>query len=202
MDLRIESAFHGIFDQLSKRMRSLRKDASEPQRKSRFSLRLDPRFKSFAFAGAFIAIAGLLAWSAQSLTYSHALEDWERSRLPSDRVWTYALGNHGWTLAPPAAPAVHQALKKLPASLDSAGSVWASPDWSWIMVFTDPNQVVSHKLFCRDCKTAPERWDPVGTGWSAFDRVLAQLEQVKTAPVQARKGRKTIKFVDSREIHY
>jgi hypothetical protein len=201
MDFRIGTYLDGLRDRVSKRVRSLRKNDSGTRRLPGLSLKFHPRFKSGIFATAFFAIAGILAWSAQDLTYSHALRDWERSRLPSDRIWTYALGNHG-RIVPPLSAVVHQALKKLPASLDSPGSVWASPGLEWIVVFIDPNQTVSHKVFCRDCKKPPERWDPMGTGWSAFDQIMERFEKAPVPSLSDRKSRKTIKFVDPREIHY
>ncbi len=201
MDLRLGSYMDGLRDRVSQRVRGLRKNDSSAKRLPRFSLALHPRLKSVISAISFIVIAGVLAWSAQDLTYSQALRDWERGRLPSERVWAYALGNRGWNTPKPS-PIVHQALKKLPASLDTAGSVWVSPHLEWIIVFTDPNQTVSHRLFCRECKAPPERWEPAGTGWSAFDQVLERLEREQAARPPAQKGRKTIKFVDSREIHY
>lgn len=200
MDFGLKFDLAGFRERVSQRVRQLRKNGSETKWIPRRG-KLNPRLKGGLFAASFISVAGVLAWSAQDLTYSHALSDWERSRLPSDRTWTYALGNQGWS-SPSPSPTVHQALKKLPASLDRAGSVWTSPDLEWIVVFTDPNQTVSHKLFCHDCKKAPERWDPAGVGWSAFDQVLEKLERTKATRSVAQTKRKTIKFVDSREIHY
>jgi hypothetical protein len=206
MDFGLGNHLAGIRHCVSERVRGLRKNDPAEKRMSRFTLklppRLSPRLKGAAFGGTFILIAAFLAWNAQELTYSHALSDWERSRLPSDRTWAYSLERYGWSTPPAASKTAHQALKKLPASYDSAGSVWASPTLDWIIVFSDPSQVVSQKVFCHDCKKLPERWEPLGTGWTAFDQVLARLEKIQATSRVTQKVRKTIKFVDSREIHY
>jgi hypothetical protein len=182
-------------------MRALRKNDPATKRVPRLKLSVSPRLRGVLTGGAFIVVAGILGWSAQELTYSQALQDWERQRLPTDRIWNYALGNRGWTVSQPS-PISHQAFKKLPASLDAAGSVWASPDLEWVIVYHDSNHPTPYQLFCRGCRTAPERWDPVGTGWSAFDRIMKQAETTKAKPIQALKRTKKAKFVDSREIQY
>jgi hypothetical protein len=206
MDFGLGNHLGRLRRRFSERVRGLRKNDPAEKRVSRvplkLSLHLSPRVRGAIWGGAFILIAAILAWSAQELTYSHALSDWERSRLPSDRTWTYSLEKFGWSVPPLASKITHQALKKLPASMDTAGSVWASPSLDWIAVFSDPNQTVSQKVFCHDCSKAPERWEPLGTGWSAFDQVLGRLEKIQATSRVVQKVRKTIKFVDSREIHY
>jgi hypothetical protein len=149
----------------------------------------------------FLSAAGFLAWGAQDLSYSRAFEDWERHRLPSERTWIYALGSRGWHESS-SNELTHKALRKLPTTLDSAGSIWASPDLEWIVVFTDPLQTVPEKLFCRECQKPPERFVPLGTGWPGFDLAMARLEKVKNRVVLATKVRKSYKFIDVREIHY
>lgn len=198
MDLRFRHHLDGLRRRVSERVRGLRKN--DPREK-RVSPKHSQRLKGGILGGAFILIAAILAWSAQDLTYSHALSDWERSRLPSERTWAYSLAKFGW-VSPPVSKITHQALKKLPASLDMAGSVWASPSLDWITVFSDPNQTVSQKVFCHDCSKVPERWEPLGAGWAAFDQVLARLEKIQSTPRTPQKVKKVMKFVDSREIHY
>jgi hypothetical protein len=194
MDFGFGHHLDGLRRRVSERIRQLRKNDSGQKR-------ISPRLKGGIFGAGFILISGILAWSAHELTYSHALTDWEQSRLPSDRTWSYSLAKYGWA-SPQITKIVHQALKKLPASIDTAGSVWASPSLDWLVVFADPNQTMVQKVFCRDCSKIPERWDPLGTGWTAFDQVMARLEKIQSTPRVSPKVKKVMKFVDSREIHY
>jgi hypothetical protein len=153
-----------------------------------------------------LSSAGLGVW-AHDLSQTDALRGWERSRSPSERIWLHALGSRGFKRLDPEKDGtlMHRALRVLPGTLDAAGSAWLSSDGAWALVFVNPDETVPFRVFCLQCRKVPERWDPLGTGWKAFDLTLEKVDHALTqrpheAAVPTRPN--PARARDPREIRY
>lgn len=186
MDIRIERRFARFRRWVSKGISKLPKNFG-------IEKRISPTLKNTVVGFLSIALAGLLAWGAQGLSHSEALKDWESQRLPTEQTWKYALGSRGWA-APGDSRLVQHALRKLPSTMDREGAVWMSPDSNWLTVFRSSEATLPQAIFCRNCLQPPTSWEPLGIGWSGFDRVFQRLDQAPQV--------KTPKFHDPREIQY
>lgn len=167
----------------------------------RLNLSIDPRVR----AAALFITAVTLGIGAYGLTRSEALADFERSRIPSSRSWTYGLGAHGWKRAEKAS-LIQRAAKTLPSLIDQEGAAWVSEDVNWFAVAQNEVTDLSAaplELYCRECSEVPKKWASLGIGWKAFDRAIAQAEETALKAGQGtRKKLAPTEFRDPREIRY
>jgi hypothetical protein len=197
MDFALHDTFARFRQRISVRIPTLPRDPLATQ-----------RFRRHLLTGASLAFAlGAAIW-AHELTRDIAWEEWENSRAPSVRAWEHGLGGQGFRhlVAP---DEVRKADRKLPLRFDHPGAIWVAGDSSWIAVFGDGSSSGTaggepFRLYCSgDCHTYPTTWSPVGSGWPAFDALLARLEarppQI-TAP--GVKKKKPGNNRDRREIQY
>ncbi|MEO5968901.1 MAG: hypothetical protein ABIQ95_03165 [Bdellovibrionia bacterium] len=127
---------------------------------------------------AYFAISVVLGFAAFTLSREEAIEYWERTFLPSERVIHFALGSRGLI---PATEGYHsqKALRSLPSSLDEKGSFWLNTDPVWVAVFlpSDKDFGIHAVAYCHDCKNFPRNWQPMGIGWRAMDKVIEQIDK-------------------------
>ncbi len=129
-------------------------------------------------------ILGLFAFT---LTREEAIEYWERTFLPSERVIRFALGSRGLRAAREGHP-LQRGLRALPSSLDEKGSIWVSADPIWVAAFlpSHSDSDVQPVVYCldlkmckncpEDCRIPPKNWQPMGRGWRAMDKVIDQID--------------------------
>jgi hypothetical protein len=171
-------------------------------KKPRWRLPSFGRGKRKLIAGGLLLVSSACAaiW-AEKISRSTALDEFEHSRTPSSKVWDFSLQSRGYRKLKDAW-LIQKAIRRLPATLDTPGSVWSSRDSDWIAVFVNPEQSIPEAVFCFQCEAPPSDWKPMGMGWPAFDRTLAESEAY-VAAVKARvKPKKPVEFRDSREVRY
>lgn len=190
----------GNLGRISGRVSSLSGKSGVALRLSRASLSHGARRK--------LAAAGLLALSVASavkgveICRESALSEWERTRFPSEKAWTHALGSRGYRRLEN--PRILQKINHtLPMSLDSNLSAWISPDSLWVTIFLKPDSALPQAIFCFRCAPPfPKSWESQGNSWEGFDRTLGRLDATangrKAAPGILRPSSRR----DPREIRY
>ncbi len=169
----------------------------------RFKASVRNQRSRLASAGFILTAIGLGAW-ANTLSQSEAILKWERTHLPSDRVFQHALRSRGMTLVQDIHE-VQRALRALPVSFDQKGSVWSSVDSNWIVFYSDLDRVIQAQVFCLICSVRPNQWKAMGIGWRGLELALDALDEMneKRSLVQVPvfKGKESF-WRDSREIIY
>jgi hypothetical protein len=152
---------------------------------------------------AYFGVSIALGFAAFTFSRVEAIEYWERTFLPSERVIRFALGSRGLVPAAEGYQA-QRVLRSLPSSLDEKGSIWMSTDPIWVAAFLPSKEDTSIQVltYCLDCKNFPKNWQPMGIGWRAMDKAIEQIDrglkgrkEVKTAPLSKIRS-------DPREIVY
>lgn len=204
----------GSFSVLSRRIREIPSFARKrwSDRQSRhiavkppvaWSKRIPPAAKKRALGGVFLALSLPLGVWANHLSTDQALQQWSRTHSPSKRIWTRALQDLGFR--PVHDPKVLQSLlRTIPVSVDSVGSAWSNPDFTWIAV-TDSlaggDSDTAITAFCLDCGAPPKAWEPAGSGWTGFDSLFAQIDKMLGRRKLKKRAHQAV-YVDSREIRY
>ncbi len=152
-----------------------------------------------------LLISVLLAFYAKDIALVQAEATWHRTHFPGQAVWEWTLGQKGFSRV--SAPAeIHRFLRALPLSLDSAHSVWLENQAETIVVFQAPELDVLPLVYTRADKraraTKPSRsqWQPLGTGWPAFELALEAIEKMPRPQVV--RSRPQRRFSDPRAIQY
>lgn len=162
---------------------------------ARVSQDLSPSVRGALRGSALIAAALLLGASAHRLSAAYSLEQWKSAHPPERALWQAMFQGLGMrelrdsTLR-------GKIIRHLPATLDSALSVWSSEEGSWIALF--PERASSEPiLFCSHCEPMEAaNWSPLGSSWEAFERVS------KLQPTRPRRAPRLAQEGDPREIHY
>jgi len=169
----------GIKNWASRRIRALSKSL-QSHGLFVFFRRHRTRFIGITYFGVSVA----LGWVAFTLSREEAIEYWERTFLPSERVIRFALGSRGLAGASEGYP-LQKALRSLPSSLDERGSIWFSAEPIWVAAFLpsaatqasgEDSSSVQARVYCLDCKNFPKNWHPLGLGWRALDKVIDQID--------------------------
>lgn len=144
-----------------------------------------------------ISALGFGLW-AHDLARSDALWDWEHHHFPSSEVWTHGLGSRGYRPLQKQ-DTVEKLMRIIPAKREQTEEIWISENAEWVAIFTNQDQAIPMKAFCRSCQTIPNQWEPLGSGWVAFDQTLSKIDQSHSGGLARVK---TQVHFDPREIHY
>ena len=199
MDWNIHQRFFIGFTKFQGRIRSLSGSAS--------------RFRRKGIAALLATLAVILGLHAQKISHLAAAAEWESEHQPTERIWDYALRNIGLHRVQDA-KFLGRAVRTLPISFDDKHSVWTSPEAPWIAVFTDRKAekepliysyydfgASSHRLPPQNV-AFPKAWQPVGEGWSGFEKGLQQLESQVKALQKTVPPKRRAEFNDPRAIQY
>lgn len=161
----------------------------------------------------YFVISVILGLFAFTLTREEAIEYWERTFLPSERVIRFALGSRGLKAASEGHP-LQRGLRALPSSLDEKGSIWLSADPIWVAAFlsSHSDSEVQPVVYCldrkmcknclEDCRIPPKNWQPMGRGWRAMDKVIDQIDGDLRLRKEIKGGLSVKTRRDPREILY
>jgi len=189
---------------VQKRIQALQEVA---RRLSARSGRISSHALTLMRALAFLGASGLLGFFAYGVSKDEALRGWLLQNPPSVATWKHALSASGFRETRDLLFR-QRAARSLPATMDADGTVWLAEDMMWIAISGAAGG--DFVLLLTRCRTDAEakkirldqaKWENVGTGWEAFDRVLGRAAKNPLAAAQktpAQKGR----FHDPREIRY
>lgn len=153
------------------------------------------------FSALLLGSSLLLGVWANELSELEAIKKWERTHLPSERLFEFAMGSRG--LRGVSEPRQLQKLiRSITTHLDATGSVWLSSDLNWVAFYSNPDQGIQVQFYCLECLKLPQNWQPVGIGWLALEQVTGVLDQRKSEiHLSAVRNPKTV-FRDPREVVY
>jgi hypothetical protein len=188
----LNSVCNQFRDRVSKRLREVQKYLVQ-----RF--RYQERFLSISS----LVSAICLGTCAHRASENEALQRWERTHLPSDRIVQQSIRSYGWG-SMDHSKTIEKLVRTIPASLDEKGSVWASDNWNWILFFSSHSELVQPQFYCLHCAKVPTNWLPVGVGWKGLELTLegmtTRLELEKSQ--LPKKKIKSVHWKDAREISF
>lgn len=161
---------------------------------------VDARKRRMAAGALLLAGSAVTGLWAYDQSVADGLSQWKRTHFPSRGAWIHALGELGYqNVSDPGALA--KALRNLPSQIDSEGSVWSSPDSSWIAVYDTGEHGLLLQGYCLTCSKPTRAWEPLGTGWDGFDSALERGRRAaeKLRPLAHPRKEEPI---DPREIRY
>ncbi len=138
---------------------------------------------------------------ANELSEAEAVRKWERSHLPSEQIFGFAMGSRRLLFVSDD-KRVQKLIHSISTHLDEAGSVWLSSDSNWVAFYSHPDQMIQVRFYCLDCTQIPHQWQPLGVGWFALEKVIAALDQKKAKAVPLPSQKRKVMLRDPREVVY
>lgn len=121
---------------------------------------------------------------AHRLAEDDARDGWYRDHAPGSEIWTYALGQRGYTAVRDPAW-VHRVARGLPSAADPQGTAWITADAAWVCLLSSSDSAIP-QVFARVAPRRSDqlpgrqaRWELAGRGWDGFE---AALERIRRAP--------------------
>lgn len=133
--------------------------------------------KRYWLSGILLFLSLWIGHSANQLSENKAIENWEKSHLPPQKIVQFSFQSYGWKeIKDP--KKIQKIIRTLPAALDENGSFWVSSPLDWIIFFSDHKNLETIEVYCHTCQNTPQSWSFYGKGWRAFEGIISKMDQV------------------------
>src|SRR5438132_1657306 len=127
--------YHRFSDRISKGLQELQKTFIKKFRHQERILSISSLVLALCFGNC-----------AQNASEREALRRWERSHIPSDKVFEYSVGSQGWRLMVQS-KVVEKLIRGTPATIDEKGAVWVNENWNWILFYSGSSETVQAQFY-------------------------------------------------------